>query len=112
MYGSVVIGSILMDFCQNALLQAPDVSSTTSPLVITLLPALPAQWPSGSIRGARVRGGITVDLAWSRGRASSATLTVDSGASIRQRPVQVVYAGRVLDAFTASSGVKKVFNSF
>lgn len=94
----------------NALLQAPDVPSIASPLVITLLPALPAQWPAGSLRGARVRGGITVDLAWSGGRATSATLTVDSGAG--KRPVQVVYAGHVLDAFTASSGVKKVFNSF
>ena len=59
-----------------------------------------------------MRGGITVDMAWSRGRASSATLSVDSGASVRQRPVQVVYAGRILGAFTASSGVKRVFTNF
>ncbi|KAF8191307.1 glycoside hydrolase family 95 protein [Pholiota molesta] len=94
----------------NGLLQAPDVASITSPLTITLLPALPAQWPSGSIRGARVRGGITVDVKWSKGKLTGATLTVDAGKNVRQRPVKVVYNSRVLASFTAASGLKKVIS--
>ncbi|TFK65990.1 glycoside hydrolase family 95 protein [Pluteus cervinus] len=87
----------------NALLQAPDVPSFATPLKITLLPALPKQWPSGSIRGARVRGGMTLDFSWTNGEFSSGALRVD--ASIIERRVQVVYAGAVLKAFTTSSGL-------
>ncbi|KAF8954807.1 glycoside hydrolase family 95 protein [Flammula alnicola] len=96
----------------NGLLQAPDIASLNTPLVITLLPALPPQWPSGSIRGARVRGGITVDLKWSKGRPTSATFSVDVGTNVRQRPVKVVYAGRVLASFETSAGLKKRISTF
>ena len=41
---------------------------------IELLPALPAAWRSGSVRGLRARGGASVDLAWSQGRLESVTL--------------------------------------
>lgn len=41
---------------------------------IELLPALPAAWPSGAIRGVRARGDFTVDLAWRDGRLATATL--------------------------------------
>lgn len=37
----------------------------SQPGSLTVLPALPASWPSGSIRGVRARGGIVVDrLTW------------------------------------------------
>jgi alpha-L-fucosidase 2 len=42
---------------------------------ILLLPALPAAWPTGEVRGLRVRGACRVDMAWSEGALQHATLT-------------------------------------
>ena len=46
---------------------------------IELLPALPAAWPAGRVRGLRARGAFEVDVAWERGRLTSATLRSDRG---------------------------------
>jgi len=94
----------------NALIQAPDVASYTIPLSVSLLPALPPQWPAGSIIGARVRGGITFNLSWADGRPTGATFTV--GQSIVPRPVQVLYDGRVVRSFTTSPGLTGTITSF
>ncbi len=47
---------------------------------IVLLPALPASWPSGSVRGLRARGGATVDMVWSGSRLVSVSLRVSATA--------------------------------
>ena len=41
---------------------------------ITVLPALPQQWPDGSLKGVRVRGGGKVDIVWKDGRLTQLTL--------------------------------------
>ena len=41
---------------------------------ITVLPALPGQWPIGSLKGIRVRGGGKVDIAWENGRLTELRL--------------------------------------
>lgn len=45
--------------------------------VIRLLPALPAEWPDGSYHGLRARGGLSVDVTWSAGALTTATVTAD-----------------------------------
>lgn len=47
--------------------------------VIDLLPALPAAWPKGSVRGLRARGGFEVDIAWAEGRARRASVRAVAG---------------------------------
>ncbi len=50
-----------------------------------LLPALPALWPSGSIKGLRARGGIVVDLDWQKGELKSAVIHTQQAGKIQIR---------------------------
>ncbi len=44
---------------------------------ITLLPALPSQWKTGSVTGLRARGGFTVGIKWREGRLTEARIHND-----------------------------------
>ena len=66
------------------------VQSTQNEL--TILPALPHQWPEGQLRGVRIRGGGRVDLEWKQGRLSR--FTVRSDRAMRYR---IVYGDRSAD---------------
>ena len=48
---------------------------------IEFLPALPAAWPSGSIRGLCARGGYVVDIAWRNGMLFTASIRSQRGGS-------------------------------
>ncbi len=59
---------------------------------ISLLPALPKQWPKGSVRGLVARGGYRVDIEWSGGKLESATIMSKVGGKVRLRakgPVKI-----------------------
>jgi len=50
-----------------------------------LLPALPENWASGSVKGLRARGGYTVAIEWTEGRLLSAEIKADHTGSITIR---------------------------
>jgi alpha-L-fucosidase 2 len=53
---------------------------------VHLLPALPKAWPQGVVRGLRARGGVEIDVSWSAGRATTATLRTSVEGPQRLRP--------------------------
>jgi alpha-L-fucosidase 2 len=63
---------------------------------IILLPALPKDWPKGSVKGLRARGGYEVSIAWQDGKLTTASVrsllgrqaTIRSGAEVRQITVR------------------------
>jgi alpha-L-fucosidase 2 len=59
---------------------------------IHLLPALPAAWPSGRVRGLRARDGFVVDIAWDNGSLEECVLQ-----AVRSGTARVRYGGRVTE---------------
>ncbi|MEX0331817.1 MAG: glycoside hydrolase N-terminal domain-containing protein [Puniceicoccaceae bacterium] len=46
---------------------------------VKLLPALPPQWPDGTVSGLRARGGLEVSISWSKGELTEVTLVSEKG---------------------------------
>jgi alpha-L-fucosidase 2 len=64
---------------------------------LSLLPALPAQWKSGAVKGLRARGGYEVDIAWKDNALSKAVVNAGYDQSCRLRtkiPVKVFSSGK------------------
>lgn len=51
----------------------------STPDTITLLPALPQQWNTGSFSGLRARGAYTINAEWENGLVTTLTITADKG---------------------------------
>jgi alpha-L-fucosidase 2 len=52
---------------------------------VAILPALPVAWSEGSVKGLRARGGITVGIEWTKGRAKKVTLVADHDLAVKLR---------------------------
>ena len=71
-----------------------------------LLPALPAAWPDGKVKGLRGRGGYTVDVTWSGGQADEIRIRADRDGSVHLRGH--LFAGRyTVRDVTRGNGVVK-----
>ncbi|UUZ96522.1 hypothetical protein LJK87_20800 [Paenibacillus sp. P25] len=71
---------------------------------VHLLPALPAEWNSGGVKGLRARGGFEIDMAWEDGRLTRAFIRSTAGKTCRLRtpgPVEVLQEGRSVGAEAA-----------
>jgi alpha-L-fucosidase 2 len=65
---------------------------------IQLLPALPADWPTGSVSGLRARGGLTVDLTWQNGELVTAWFTASESRTITVRTADGTFTDLPLTA--------------
>jgi alpha-L-fucosidase 2 len=52
---------------------------------IELLPALPKDWPAGTVRGLRARGGFGVDMSWRDGKLTEAVVRSVNGGPAKLR---------------------------
>jgi alpha-L-fucosidase 2 len=52
---------------------------------VHLLPALPSDWPTGSVRGLRARGGFEISMDWSNGALTHATVHSTLGGKLQLR---------------------------
>jgi alpha-L-fucosidase 2 len=91
--GSAAIAEMLLQ--SRAASAAPGVKAE-----IDLLPALPAAWPAGSVRGLRARGGFEVDIRWEKGALTEAVIRSRLG-----RPCLVRHGDRTVELTTRMGDV-------
>jgi alpha-L-fucosidase 2 len=58
---------------------------------IRLLPALPADWAEGKVKGLQARGGFEVEIAWRNGKLKEATLRSKRGSACK-----IIYGQKIL----------------
>ncbi|HKL20407.1 MAG TPA: hypothetical protein VJ904_01300, partial [Tichowtungia sp.] len=60
---------------------------------VHLLPALPAEWPKGKVKGLKARGDLELDMEWSKGKLVSVDVKADE--HFKNQPL--VYDGKRVD---------------
>ncbi len=71
---------------------------------ISILPALPDQWPDGSVKGLRARNGFELDLIWEKGKLIKLIIY-----SLNGNPLKIKYNNIFLE-FETKIGGKYIFN--
>ena len=79
---AAAIAEMVMQSRLNTVTTAEKPSITPE---IELLPALPAAWPAGSMKGLRARGGFEVDVGWRDGKLTEAVVRSANGGSATLR---------------------------
>lgn len=72
---------------------------------VELLPALPSDWPDGSVYGLRARGGLTVDIRWGDGQLAAASIRASRATNMRVRYGADVLEVRLAEGETLALGV-------
>jgi alpha-L-fucosidase 2 len=67
--------------------------------LLTLLPALPNEWPSGKIQGLKAEGGFTVDIEWKNKKVTTYKIYAD-----KPRQVKVQINGEIKNINSLTSG--------
>ena len=78
--------------------------------VLALLPALPQAWTTGSIKGVRARGGLTLEMNWSQGRLRTCVIDASTARPLKVRlpdgqRLSSLRKGRALTPFTVAAGL-------
>ena len=76
---------------------------------IQLLPALPSEWPTGTITGLKTRGGFIVDLEWDNGKLSKAKITSTLGGNCRLRTSEKIQVRNVEIAVAGGENPNHLF---
>jgi alpha-L-fucosidase 2 len=72
---------------------------------ISILPALPVEWPNGRVSGLRARGGYTVEIEWNARKANRVIIRADKAGECRVR----LQNAELLDVLDQSSGERLQF---
>lgn len=81
---------------------------------IALLPALPAPWDTGSLRGFRARNGISLEMTWDAGHITNAHLHASATTMLTLRPpagqevVEIYNAGQIMSFIAGEGGTARL----